>query len=79
MGDRDTVPQARGPQPLSSEEIVRNGRPGDPAVVLEDQTRLLKGAFFAGTFKVQHDIFLRKDLAQVGHGAMRMKSVRPRL
>jgi hypothetical protein len=79
MRDSDAVPQACGSQPLSGKEIVRNSRPGYPAVILEDQTGLLESAFFARTFKVQHDIFLWEDLAQMGHGAMRMKSVRPRL
>ena len=79
MRNRDAVPEACGPQPFSGKEIVRNSRPGNPAVILEDQTGLLESSFFARTFKVQHDIFLWKDLAQMGHGAMRMKSVRPRL
>ena len=45
------VPQARGTQALAGEKAVGNQRAREAMQALEQQARLLKGAFFAGDIR----------------------------
>jgi hypothetical protein len=55
---------------LTGKQIIRNGRAGDAAIVLEDEPRLLKSPFFTGAFQIEHDIFGGENMTEMGHHAM---------
>lgn len=49
--------EAGGAEALTREQIVRDGRAGDAAVILENQSGLFKGTLLTRNFQIKLNVF----------------------
>jgi hypothetical protein len=59
----NAMPEAGRTEAFAREQVVRDGRAGDAAVVLENQAGLFKGALLARHFQVELNVLEREDFA----------------